>query len=357
MKILWAAADYERELNTSLYRAIMPSKLLYDRLGYQSSIIHVPRLLPPPDKQSPEVRAAVEEADVIVIERILAHSILERIPEWKAMGKRVIATFDDAYHLIPPEGNESYHTWRGGNEAVVGRLSNGEELKGSILNQFRRGLGMVDAAMVPSKLLADDYRQYCPDIRYIPNFIDPELYKDVRPRPRDGNTVIGWGGSSAHVLSWLGSGLAQALGTICRKYPRVSFHIQASDKRILSMLDKAKVRYEAAGWVPFYQWPHVVGSWDLYVAPLSGAYDFRRSALKCVEAGMARIPWIATDAEPYQDAKGGILVENKSENWARAISYMIDSPGGRMVFAEEGYEWAMRQREIALGLYQNILEG
>jgi hypothetical protein len=357
VKVLWAVADYERELNTSLYRAIMPSRLLFERLGYLSSIVHIPFLFPPHDRLAPDIRESVEGADVIVIERVLAHNILDRIKEWKAMGKRVIATFDDAYHLMPPEGLESYSTWRGGSEAVVGRLTNGEEVKGSILNQFRRGLGMVDAAMVPSKVLADDYKLYCPDIRYIPNFIDPELYKDVRPRPRDGNFVIGWGGSSAHVLSWIGSGLAQALGAICRKYPRVSFHIQASDKRILSMLDKAKVRYGAGGWMPFNQWPQEVANWDLYVMPLSGEYDRRRSSLKCIEAGLAKIPWVATNMEPYQGAMGGSLVENKSEAWVRAISGMIDSQNARSLLAKYGYEWAMNQREIALGLYQDILEG
>ena len=124
------------------------------------------------------------------------------------------------------------------------------------------------------------------------------------------------------------------------------------------MLDKANLqsRYTSALWVPFESWPQEVARFDLYVIPMHGEYDARRSALKVEEAGMASIPFVATDSPPYHEYDaGGILVENRAEAWVDAISKMIDDKEAYAEYARKGHEWAMAFMDTAVETYEKAL--
>lgn len=349
--ILWAEADSPQELNTSWFRVRMPAQILGER-GHKNVVTYILNLLHP----SPELQNIIDSSDVIVLERLLVDSFHPLIKEWRKQGKRVISTFDDAYHLLPDSGGTPKQTWRGGKDAVVGTNADGSKKMGAILNQFRESLRLADTALVPSKILADDYRQFCPTIKFVPNVLHPDLYKDLKPRPPDNQFVVLWGGSSAHNISFRDSGIVPALGSICRKYSRVHVHLQTLDPSILSLMDKFNVRYDADSWVRFDDWPKIVKTADLYIAPLAGRYDDRRSSLKKVEAGMAGIPFVATDAPPYQNCGvGSVLVENKPKAWVDAISRLIESREERERLAQEGHTWAMGLYTGASEMYERAL--
>lgn len=351
--ILWGEADTSSELNTSWHRVRVPARILDER-GHHCAITHITNLIPP--VPNPKIQELISKADVIVLERLLVSDIQPRILEWKALGKKVISTFDDAYHLLPDSGGIPKKTWRGGKKAIVGHNANGSEKVGAILNQFRESLRLVDTALVPSRVLLEDYKPFCPTIQFVPNVLHPDLWKGLKRRPMDNQFVIGWGGSSAHSASFRDSGIVPALGAICRAYPRVHIHLQTKDPSILIPMDKFGVRYDSGMWIPFTAWPQVVARFDLYIAPLAGNYDDRRSSLKKIEAGMAGIPFVATNAPPYQDCGGGsILVENKSSAWVDAISSLIDSREERERLALEGKEWAESLFQGAGEMYEKVL--
>lgn len=344
MNISWFSADLKGELNTSIHRIFVPSTMM-SRAGYPCYVTHIAEILS--GKPSPETQNALHESSVIVLERLLMKESHEFIKDMRFKGKKVFVTFDDNYGLMPAGAGKSYETWRGGKSAVGGR--------GAILNEFRGGLSLCDGFMVPSKVLAEDFRAYNPNPQFVPNYLLGDFW-DKLPGKDPDNFVIGWGGSSGHYESWGGSSLISALESLCAKYPRLYLHLQTRDPRILKILDSAKVRYRAYDWVRFEEWPKIVASFNLYAMPLSGAYDLRRSALKTTESAMAGVPWIATKAPPYLESKGGILVDDTkkkhSENWFRAIDSLIKDKALYQRLSEEGRAWAKEFNAGAVRTYE-----
>lgn len=301
---------------------------------------------------------AMQKADVIVIERLLVSPIFPKIERFKLQGKKVFATFDDGYHFMPlddtvkdsklgilgPQGN-----WRGGKKARGG--------SGDLRDDFRKGLALCNGAMVPSKLLLQDYFPYQSNIQYVPNYLYPPLWRN----PFTSNPsimTIGWGGTTLHNLSWKESGIVPALGKICKKYPRVQVHLQPAYPDVVSAFKKMGVRFVTGNWQPFNEWPRTVSQFYIGVAPLSGGnYDSRRSNLKALEYATAGIPWVATDDAPYKEAIGGIFVHNKSSEWYNAIEELISNLVLYRKLSEEGHEWAREFNSHCAERYLEVFNG
>jgi hypothetical protein len=136
--------------------------------------------------------------------------------------------------------------------------------------------------------------------------------------------VIGWGGSVSHYDSWWGSGLFEAAKYITKHYPEVLWLICGNDPRLQAQLP---VHRDNKHWQPGVepsQWPQIIKTFDIGVAPLYGPYDQRRSWLKTLEYGLAGVPWVATDGEPYADHRGlGVLLKNDPTTWERELEKII----------------------------------
>lgn len=353
MRITWLMADMPNELNTSYHRAIFPAKMMQEA-GHECVVSHVNASVCPPyllkEKQVyidvQKTFDAMKWADVVVIERLLVRPLHIVIKWLRAIGKQVWCTFDDAYHLMPAGVGDAFKTWRGGNDALNGR--------GDILGEFREGLKLCTGALVPSKVLQEDYRRYNPNIQFVPNFLYGKLWENLPPKDPD-NIIIGWGGSSGHYESIRDSGIVPALGQLCRKYPRMYVHLQSSDQRILALFNKMGVRYRAFDWVKFEDWPKVVATFTVGIIPVSGAYDDRRSNLKQLENSIAGVPWVATNAPPYWDYRtGGILISNKPSEWARAIDKLITDKALYQKLSEEGRVWSREFNSQCSSTYERV---
>src|SRR3989304_4949228 len=101
-KIVWGFADYVivGELNTSLCRVFIPAELR-GRAGHTCHVYHLSLLMS--DIKPPEAQQAIDEADVIVIERLIVGQMHQAIRDWRKAGKRVIVTFDDHYGFMPKD--------------------------------------------------------------------------------------------------------------------------------------------------------------------------------------------------------------------------------------------------------------
>ena len=74
------------------------------------------------------------------------------------------------------------------------------------------------------------------------------------------------------------------------------------------------------------QWPQIVKTFDIGIAPLFGPYDQRRSWIKTLEYGLAGVPWVATTGEPYKDhAQLGRLITNSAAAWEKQIEDIISN--------------------------------
>jgi hypothetical protein len=361
LKILWIEADQKYEINTSRFRVEIPASMMSDA-GHECFVSHRNLLFPPTyhplnEKFLLGVRETFDKmkwADVVVIERLITNEIHPFIKWLQLNGKKVWCSFDDAYHLMPLDNivmNEksavmgAQGVWRGGKKALGGH--------GSVLNEFRHGLSLCDGAMVPSRVLVEDYRQYNPNTQFIPNFLHAKLWDNPPKKPPDVIT-IGWGGSTHHTLSWKESGIIPALSQICRDNPRVVVHLQPAYPDIVKLFDGAKIRYVTGSWQSLSDWVQTLSSFMIGVCPLSGEYDRRRSSLRAQEFGMSGVPWVGTDDAPYKESEGGIRVSNKSKDWFRAIESLIKDKALYQRLSEEGRTWAKEFNAGAAQRYEEV---
>ncbi len=340
MVITFFEGDFPNELNTSIYRCRIPAARLREA-GHRCHTYHAAQIA---DGQiTPEMQSNIEESEVIVIERFLIKEVHQFIENMRSSKKVVLATFDDNYTLIPD--SPSRNTWRGGKKARGG--------KGAILNEFRSGLRLCSGYMTPSKLLCDDFRPFNSHAYYVPNFLDASLYQNP-PAKNPDVFIVGYGGTSLHNISLKDSHVIPALGRLSAEYPRFQVHLQPAFLDVIEAFKKNGVRFTVRNWQPFQDWPKTVSLFNVGIIPLSGEYDRRRSSLHAQELGMAGVPWVATDENPYYEARGGIRVKNHHNDWYRAIrSLMIDKELYRKL-SEDGKEWSTDLNATCVDTYLKV---
>jgi glycosyltransferase involved in cell wall biosynthesis len=262
-----------------------------------------------------------------VVQRLLYGLVLDAIAYWRARGKTVVADFDDAYDLIPA-CNSGHAYWAQGMARVAG--NGGQDrmarLDVSPMEEFRRGLRMVSAATVPSRLLVTDWQEQG-SVFYLPNSLDLDLYNGVaRPPRRDGEVVVGWGGSNSHQESLRLSGVLEALGRVCAQRPSVRIVLAGADPETFAMLPVPAERKTHLPFVKFQDWPKSLAQIDIGLAPLFGEFDQRRSWIKAAEYMAMRIPWVGSKGAPYADLQEfGTLVDKTPEDWAAALLRVLDN--------------------------------
>ena len=313
MKIVFVFADSEEEWNSSEWRCAVPYRAINRSGLHRASLLSIHDFA----NHTPQAQEVCNAADVIVVERNLFGPVLSAIQYWKARDKAIVANFDDAYSLMPPS-NLNYQFWGEG----VSRTT-GEKIQPPPLTQFKWGLRMVHAAIVPSRRLAEDWQSYT-NMFYVPNYIDLSLYQNVSSEQHEG-IVIGWGGSISHLQSFVDSGVAEALRRVCRARPQVKVMICGNDLRIPKALGLPAKQVILQPWVSYREWPSVLSRFDIGLAPLAGEYDERRSWIKVLEYLVMKIPWIASEGSPYQEFRSyGWLVKNTSLSWERVLLDVVD---------------------------------
>lgn len=337
MKILFVEADEPEELSTSIHLCRIPAAAI-NRAGkgkHSARVMHRNEFLASPvDKW----------ADLVVIERLLITPINERIKEYQSAGAKCLARFDDAYHLMP-HYLTSHALWR--RSIIVGEKDGhpvGFKMQQSMLRQFREGLGICDAASTPSRLLCQDFAHNAKKMYYIPNFPDLGNPAWTAPKPEHEGIIIGWGGGGTHKQSIRDSNIIPALRKVCAEFPQVKVMICGNEsyakERLADVLPEGRLITQ--DWVPNEQWPYIVANFDIGLAPLAGSYDNRRSWVKVLDYGILGVPFVCTDAPPYQGCHGGIKVKNKAKSWFRAIRTFIVRPSAIEVKVNAGRAWAWR---------------
>jgi len=286
--------DFHGEFNTSIWRCLIPGEALR-RAGHDVTFGHITGIR--------EV-----EADSYLLERnFYIPEVFSAIENFASKGKRLVATFDDHYAIMP-DTCLSKGTWNGNN-----------------LQKFIDALGMVDCAIVPSKLLAEDYAPLCKEIRYVPNYADLSLYDHTRKTHSSFNIL--WGGNSTHIQGLKETGFLEALGKLCEKHRFVK--VIAVVDRMCSLAFSKYIPAEQLvieNWKPLQQWPRFVAeNADIIACPLYGEYDMRRSWVKAIDAELFGIPLVASDLEPFRET-GAMLVRNTQKDWYNALTDLVSSP-------------------------------
>lgn len=342
MKIVFVYADNDQEWNSSEWRCVIPAQAIDRSPEHQADLLAVASFA----NRTPEAEQLCSQADLIVVERNLFGPVLTAIMHWKAREKGVIATFDDAYHLLP-EDNLSHDFWMKG---IARKEQDGkvvqEVLDPPPITQFKWGLRMIDGAVVASKKLVEDWEAYA-DVRHLPMYLDLERYRGLPEKdPGDDKVVIGWSGSLSHLHSF-SSGILEALERVARARPQVRLKI-GNDRRIYDKLKVPEGQKELTPWVPYGEWPEILASYDIGLAPMEGDYDARRSWVKVLEYMAVKVPWLASRSPAYQDlAHYGTLVQNTTEAWEQALLELVDNHKEHQKRAGgKPYQFALSQNAV-----------
>ena len=345
------------------------------------------------DFNHPSVQQVLGKADVLSFQRnVITPDVWNAMSYWRALGKIVCVDSDDGYDYLPPS-NPAHNYWirdKGGLADSVGM---------SPVDALAEGIRRADAFTSPSKVLLKDWEHLTPGF-HIPNWPRRLWYAQPTPKPfgahdiafgyqetekngqkgielmggnRDGSegwTVLGWGGSISHVDSFVYSGILEALDKIFEKYPHVRLKFCGYEQRLDYIFGKWGDKIIKQAGVKPEHWPFVVSTFDIGLAPLDMrpvpeemghgknpeqrkySYDERRSWLKGVEYLCAGVPWLATRSATYDDiAHHGTMVENSAElsmdersnNWYRALSTAIENVEARKRLAAEKKKWALKR--------------
>lgn len=344
MKIVYVYADSKLEWNCSEWRCAVPVKAIQRSGRHQADMLGIQSF----SENSTEAQNLCMDADVIVIQRNLFGPVLPAIQRWKARDKVVVADFDDAYHLMPATVKNS-EFWNLGKLPVGPGNEDGKlRMNPPPITQFKWGLRMVHGATTPSRVLADDWRDFT-ETYYLPNYFDLERYTNITSTPHEG-IVIGWGGSLSHFQSFRDSGLLPALVDVCQARSQVKVMI-CGDPRVYDAIPLPEEKKIFQPWVVASEWPRNLSRFDIGLAPLAGAYDDRRSWIKVMEFMLMKIPWVASDGPAYEDLRSfGWLVKNSRENWERILFDMVDHLDDYKVEANgEPYLFALGQ-----GIDENV---
>lgn len=326
MRITFLYSDGYNEYNSSHFRVTNQAEIL-TREGAKVSVISVELW-----HNEESIRDHVaQNSDVVVLQRVLATPIMGFVDDLLEKGIKVICDWDDAYDLIADE-NSAYPFWGKGlmGQTLPSGVKIWERMPIHPVDQMKMYLPRVTAGCTPSKLMNRDWDDYTRMI-HIPNYLPP-YYWDGKGIKKP-TTVVGWGGSLSHLTSFRGSGVQDALKRVVKGKVKL---LVCGDKRVVDELPfKTNVVYQ--GYTTWMDWPRTLSLYDIGIAPLSGAYDARRSWLKVAEYIARGIPFVATRSAPYEeffDCKSGIFVEQGSldknaqknpSGWQNALTLMLDN--------------------------------
>lgn len=358
MNVLYVFADSAREWNCSEWRCAIPARAINRSTGNAAELLSIAEFA----SRTGESAARCEWADIIVVQRLLYGQVLDAVVRWRSRGKVVIVDFDDAYDRMPAS-NPTYRFW-GKGEAVT-RGPAGRPITARLpvhpLDEFKRGLRLVHAATMPSRLLAADWEPLT-HTYFLPNYLDLETYLQVA-RHGHQEVIIGWGGGGSHRDSLRLSGVFPALERVCARRARVMVAYGGGDPETFDLIPVPRSRKFHLPRVPFAAWPGTLARFDIGIAPLHGEYDQRRSWIKPLEYLVMGIPWVATAGAPYQDLAGyGLLVQNGVQEWTSALMEMVDNLALYRQRAETTGRWQAMMLSVdvnvdrILAVYREICE-
>ena len=405
MNVLYVFADNKKELNCSSHNCIRPAEALNRSGKHNAKIMHIDTFA----GNSAQVQQAGNEADIIVIERNFFGDTLPAIMFWRVRNKPMMAIFDDAYHIITKD-NPAYKFWKENKiesspDTVAIRVSNllkatknedqlwanlpkekrdeiikqistilydnvpDKRIIGKVtipvLKQFEFALRLMRGIQVPSRMLAEDWSSVN-DTYYIDNYINPNHYINAKPLPlfekNEDDIIVGWHGSLSHVASFKESGVSEALEIVAKKYNNVKIYL-GGDKKNYGFINLPEEKKFYCPYVPENQYPSLLKSIDVAVAPLATEYDKRRSWIRGIEYLALQIPWIATNYSTYEKLEDyGILIDNGVENWVNAISDVVENIDAHRERAKGvPYEFALSQSydknmEKTIDIYKEIIK-
>ena len=257
------------------------------------------------------------EADLLVIYRYLYGPILEAIQYWKARDKKVVVDFDQAINFLP-ESNPASAFWLDGDPLAS---CDSARIDPPPIEQFKWGLGMVDAAITPSERLANDWSRFT-SVYKVPDYINTYQY----PASNHGTGKEIWIGlgNRAGYESFERSGLRAAMENVCRKRPQVQLFLYDMEEAV-DALDINPKQLRVFSPCFFEEWVGILLGFNIGLMPMTGEYDARLGSYELLEFMISKIPWIASEEAAFSKlSQYGRCTKNTEAAWEASILDMVD---------------------------------
>lgn len=278
-------------------------------------------------QNTPDAQAICESSDLLVIHRYLYGPVLQAIEYWKARNKKVIVDFDQAINYLTPD-IPIHSFWFQGQDEPFQQQAEGvrvaaRPVDASPLEQFKWGLGLIDAAVVSSMRLVVDWSPFT-DVYEIPDYLNTDQYPAYQ-QSHEHKICIGLA-NGARTTSIKNSGLSSALQRICQKFSQVEVTVCGLDEHAGEILEIPPSQLVIHHSRSLEEWVAVLLNLDIGLVPIYGDYDLRLSRISLLEFMISKIPWIASSQPAFREfSRYGRLVENSADAWEAAILKALDN--------------------------------
>jgi len=237
---------------------------------------------------------------------------------------------DQDYHNLP-EDHPAYMQFGQGNPKGIQALN----------------IMLQEAAWVstPSTMLARRLKSYAKKVVVIPPMWDRENPLWEKPKPRHSQINLGWLGTAIDAVDLLS--IQKELETCLDNSPNVQLVI-AGDLSVFEKFEGIPETRRLFLPPPSPEdIPYVLSQFDVLLIPLrDNPFNQAISDMLLLEAGVLRIPWLASPVQAYQEwGEGGLLVDKGG--WCEAIAKLVNDENLRIELGRKGREKAeKREKEI-----------
>lgn len=234
-------------------------------------------------------------------------------------GKRFAVDIDQDYHNMSKD-HPAYSQYGQGN-------TNGMKALNLMLKE-------ADWVSAPSVILADRLSQYAKTVKVIPPMWNRENALWDKLKQKRAQINLGWMGTAADRPDLLT--IKSVLKDCMKKIPQAQLVI-AGDSTVYEMFDgiseSRRLFLPASSPEDI---PYVLAQFDILLIPLRDTlFNQAKSDLPLLEAGVLRIPWIATPIQAFNEWKeGGLLVE--AGEWCESITRLVNEEKLRLQLGENG---------------------
>ena len=276
-------------------------------------------------QNTPEAQQICAESDLLVIHRYLYGPVLQPIEYWKAREKSIIVDFDQAVnHLTSDIPCSSF--WLNGKPFETDKVREkhqGSSVDSTPLEQFKWGLGLVDAAIVSSTRLVIDWLPFT-EVYEVPDYLNTDQYPAFK-RAHENEIWIGMA-NHTRFASIKNSGLLKTLENVCRSRPQIKLILPDSEGeafRKLNIPSSQLVTYPSNS---FEEWADILLKLDIGLVPIHGEYDLRLGRIHLLEFMISKTPWIASDQPCFRElSRYGKLVQNACNAWEAVLLKIVDN--------------------------------
>jgi hypothetical protein len=250
--------------------------------------------------------------------------LTEAVERCARAGKHTLVDLDVDFHNLPAG-------WPGYEQFGPGSLE--------ALQRLERTLSVASLVTVSSSLLAERYRPFAREVEVTPtgwSRSNPLWEKPAQPRDTINIGIMGTHVQPKDVLL-----VKNDLGRLMKEFRQAltvfSFNLGFMD--VFSSMPEERLLYLPVGRLDDY--PYLLANYDILLVPLQdNAYNAALPDLPLLEAGVRRIPWVASPISSFKEWSVGGLFAETSGDWYSAVKRLIQEPSLRWELGEAGREKA-----------------